>query len=490
VITPDVALQAAMGRITLADMTQGTLNPATPELEHVPERSERSTADTSGRRALWLTLLSVLTPGVAHWHAGRRRTATVLTAFGGLIWVSVAFAVFNLGREHVVAAAVRPAVLLFVGATALVVIPAWVVLVVTSYNAVRAKGMSRRRARTARVAVLGLCAAVATPPALVAHYAYSQYDLITTVFADGGGRSSAPAAAANTDDPQQAGKPLPGADRLNVLLLGSDAGEGRVGTRPDTMVLASVDQDTGRTVLLSMPRNLQNAPMPEGPAKAKYPEGYPDLLNSVYAEGTRHHLHLAPGSANPGADLLKGAVSQILGMPVHHFAQVDMQGFRDLVDAMGGVDVNVAHRMPMGETGQFFQPGPQHLDGAQALWYARSRTGASDYDRMERQRCMLSTLAEQADPMTVLNHYHKMAAAAKDNFRTDIPADMLQDLVKLAEKIEPAGSIQFMPPLIEPSNPDFNRIRAIAKDTIDQSEAGEEPKATAVQHNSRVAAAC
>ncbi|MHA6798281.1 LCP family protein [Bounagaea algeriensis] len=470
-------------------MTQGMTNPAPPEPERFPESPRRSTADTSRRRALWLTLLSVLTPGVAHWHAGRRRTATILAAFGVLIWVSVAFAVVNLGREHVVDAAVRPAVLLLVTATALVAVPAWVALVITSYNAVRPKGISRRRARTARVAVLGLCAAVAIPPTLVAHYAYSQYDLVTTVFADGaGGRSSA--AAANAEDPRQSAKPLPGVDRLNVLLLGSDAGDGRVGTRPDTMVLASVDQDTGRTVLLSLPRNLQNAPMPEGPAKARYPDGYSGLLNAVYREGAEFQPEIAPDTENPGADLLKGTVSEILGMPVHHFAQVDLDGFRGLVDAMGGVDVNVAQRMPMGETGEYFRPGPQHLDGTEALWYARSRTGGSDYDRMERQRCMLSTLADQADPMTVLNHYHKMAAAAKDNVRTDIPADMLQDLAKLAEKIEPAGSTQFMPPLIEPSSPDFDRIRAIAQDTIDQSEAGEKPEATAVQNDSGVTAAC
>ncbi|RRO20552.1 LytR family transcriptional regulator [Saccharopolyspora rhizosphaerae] len=470
-------------------MTQGTINPAPPDFEPFPERSERSTADTSGRRALWLTLLSVLTPGVAHWHAGRRRTATVLVVFSGLIWLSVAFAVLTLDREHLVGAAVRPAVLLLVATTAIVVIPIWILLVITSYNAVRPRCLSRRRARTGRIAVLALCVAVAAPPALVAHYAYSQYDLINAVFADGGGSRSS-AAAADSDDPAESAKPLPGVDRLNVLLLGSDAGDGRVGTRADTMVLASVDQDTGRTVLLSLPRNLQKAPMPEGPPRAKYPEGYPGLLNGVYREGEDHDPGLMPGSPNPGADLLKGTISEVLGMPVHYFAQVNMQGFRELVDAMGGVDVNVARSMPMGNTGAFFQPGPQHLDGAQALWYARSRTGASDYDRMERQRCMLSTLAEQADPLTVLNHYHQVAAAAKDNFRTDIPADMLQDLASLANKVEPAGSVQFMPPLIEPSNPDFNHIRAVAKDTVAQSEAGEEPQATAVQANSRVAAAC
>ncbi|MHA6802264.1 LCP family protein [Salinifilum ghardaiensis] len=465
-------------------MAQGTTNPA--PAERSPEPPRRSTADTSRRRALWLTLLSVLTPGVAHWHAGYRRTAALLASFGLLAWCAVAFAAVNLGREHVLDAAVRPGVLLLIAAAALVAIPVWVALVLTSYNAVRPRSLPPQRARTARVAVLGLCAAVALPPTLVAHYAYSQYDLVTTVFAGGPGGQSSAAAAAGPEEPAT---PLPGADRLNVLLLGSDAGEGRAGTRVDTMVLASVDQETGRTVLLSLPRNLQNAPMPEGPARQRYPEGYPGLLNAVYREGAEFHPELAPGAENPGAELLKGTISETLGMPVHHYAKVDLQGFRSLVDALGGVDVNIRQRMPMGDTGEYFSPGQQHLDGAQALWYARSRTASSDYDRMERQRCMISTLADQADPMTVLNHYHKMAAAAKDNLRTDIPADMLRDLAELAEKIEPAGSTQFVPPLIEPSNPDFDRVRSIAQETIDSSEAGEAPEATAPQ-NPTVAPAC
>lgn len=474
-------------RISLAGMTQGTTSPALPADDPLPEHDRASTADIPRRRALWLTLLSALVPGVAHWHAGRRRTAAVLASIGALIWASAALSAITLGGEHLLYAAVRPAVLLWVVALAVVSVPAWIALVLTSYNAVRPRGMSSRRTRTARIAVISLCAAVALPPTLVAHYAYSQYDLVTSVF--GNGSSDHPyTAAASGQDPQQAGKPLPGTGRLNVLLLGSDAGAGRAGTRVDTMVLASVDQQTGRTALLSLPRNLRNAPMPAGPARERYPGGFDDMLNGVY-RAAEQHPELVPGSEQPGPDLIKGTVSQILGMPVHHYAKVDLRGFRSLVDALGGVDVNVRQRMPVGETGRFFNPGPQHFDGSQALWYARSRTGGRDYDRMERQRCMISTLAEQADPVTVLNHYHKVAAAAKDNLRTDIPADMLQELVTLADEIEPAGSTQFVPPLIDPANPDFDRVRAMARDTIQRSESGQSPVSTD-RRNSTVDAAC
>lgn len=468
-------------------MTQGTTSPALPAAEPLPEDDRESTADISRRRALWLTLLSALVPGVAHWHAGRRRTAAVLASIGALIWASAALAVNNVGSEHLLYAVVRPTVLLMVVATAVVAVPAWIALVVASYHAVRPTGLSNRRTRTARIAVIGLCAAVAIPPTLVAHYAYSQYDLVTSVFGNGSSDHSYTAAASDQNS-QQSATPIPGTGRLNVLLLGSDAGAGRAGTRVDTMVLASVDQQTGRTALLSLPRNLRNAPMPAGPARARYPGGFDDMLNGVYRAADQHP-ELVPGSEQPGPDLIKGTVSQILGMPVHQYAKVDLRGFQSLVNALGGVDVNVRQRMPVGETGRYFNPGPQHFDGSQALWYARSRTGGRDYDRMERQRCMISTLAEQADPVTVLNHYHKVAAAAKDNLRTDIPADMLQDLVTLADKIEPAGSTQFVPPLIDPANPDFDRMRAMAHDTIQRSESGQSPVSTD-RRNNAVAAAC
>lgn len=383
------------------------------------------------------------------------------------MWAVIALAIAFVGRAQLMALAVRPTALLVLFAVALLVVPAWIWVVVSSYRALRPADPNRR-SRFAQVGVLGLCAAVAVPPLAVANLAYNQYDLVTTVFKDTSSHQAASAAVPSPGSDQA--RPLPGERRLNVLLLGSDSGPGRTQARTDTMVLASIDQETGRTVLFSLPRNLEYAPMPSGPARDLYPNGFSDLLNAVYREGAQYHPEFGEGAEDPGAELMKGTVSEILDLPVHHYAMVNMAGFSDMVDAMGGVGLNVAKQIPMGDTGASFQPGEQRLDGEHALWYARSRTGGSDYDRMARQRCMIGALADQADPMSVLRHYDDVADVAKANVSTDIPAGMLQDLTGLAEKIDPQSSVQFTPPLIKPGSPDYGLIRSIAKDTIRESE--------------------
>lgn len=469
-------LRSVIGRITIGAMTRSI--PWRPgQSGRLGENQESGASpNIAAGQAFWLTALSVLTPGVAHWRAGKHRTALVLASVSLAVWVAVALAIAAVGRAQLMALAVQPTALLALFAAALLIVPAWIWVVVSSYRVLRPAGRGRR-SRFAQVGVLGLCAAVALPPLAVANLAYNQYDLVTTVFRDTSSQQAMSAAVPSPDDEQ--GRPLPGERRLNVLLLGSDAGPGRVEARTDTMVLASIDQETGRTVLFSLPRNLEYAPMPSGPARDAYPGGFSDLLNAVYREGAQYHPEFGGGAEDPGAELIKGTVSQILDLPVHHYAMVNMAGFNDMVDAMGGVDLNVAERIPMGDTGGWFEPGEQHLDGAHALWYARSRTGGSDYDRMARQRCMIGALADQADPMSVLRHYDEVADVAKANVSTDIPAGMLQQLTGLAEDIDPKTSVQFTPPLIKPGSPDYDLIRSIAQDTIRESESEQDESAQA-----------
>lgn len=464
-------LRGVIARITIGFMTRSI--PGRPDQSgRLGEKQEvGATPNIAAGQALWLTALSVLTPGVAHWRAGKNRTALVLASASLTVWIVVAISITTLDRTELMALAVRPSALLTLFVAALLIVPTWIWVVVSSYRVLRPADPDRR-SRFTQVGVLGLCAAVALPPLAIANLAYNQYDLVTTVFQDKSSQQAMSAAAPPPDAEQT--QPLPGVRRLNVLLLGSDAGPGRTEARTDTMVLASIDQETGRTVLFSLPRNLQHAPMPSGPARDQYPGGFTDLLNAVYREGAEYHPEFGEGAEDPGADLMKGTVSEILDLPVHHYAMVNMAGFNDMVDAMGGVDLNVAKEIPMGDTGASFEPGEQNLDGEHALWYARSRTGGSDYDRMERQRCMIGALSDQADPMSVLRHYDAVADVAKANISTDIPAEMLQNLAGLAEKIDPQSSVQFTPPLIKPASPDYGQIRSIAQDTIRQSEAEQE----------------
>jgi len=268
--------------------------------------------------------------------------------------------------------------------------------------------------------------------------------------------------------------------RYNVLLLGGDAGSDRVGLRPDSVTLASIDARTGRTVLFSLPRNLQNIPFPKGSAAARaLPQGWSCgdacLLNAVYTWG-RAHADLFPGARDPGAEAMKQAVAGVTGLEVSYYVLIDLHGFRALVDAMGGIDITVNRRVPIGggtsKVVGYIEPGRQHLDGWHALWYARSRHGSSDYERMQRQRCVMTAMTAQMDPATLLRRFQSVASASKDVVSTDIPASDLGTFLDLGlqGKQQTLTSVQFVPPIITPSRPDVPLIRSRVAAAVDAAE--------------------
>lgn len=232
--------------------------------------------------------------------------------------------------------------------------------------------------------------------------------------------------------------------RLTVLLIGGDAGPQRIGLRTDTMIVVTVDRETAQAALFGVPRNLVNVPLPEGPASAFSCRCWPDLLNALYAYGWERP-DLFPGGDNPGATALMGAIGELLGLPVDHYALVDMAGFVEVIDVLGGVEIDVPEEVLVrlsppkeGEGWQVYdiKPGRQHLDGREALAYARSREGGSDYDRMLRQRCLIGAIAKEADAGSLLRRYPKLAKVAKASVTTDIPLDALPDLIELADRVE------------------------------------------------------
>src|SRR5690606_13814418 len=127
------------------------------------------------------------------------------------------------------------------------------------------------------------------------------------------------------------------------------------------------------------------------------------------------------------------------------------------VDALGGITIRVHEQLPIGNHGKVLEPGVHTLDGYHALWYARSREGSSDYARMARQRCVLGAFLNEADPRTVLTSFLDLADASTAMVTTDIPREDLGNLVDLAleAKGQPVTSLQFVPPLIVPADPDF-----------------------------------
>ena len=267
--------------------------------------------------------------------------------------------------------------------------------------------------------------------------------------------------------------------RYNILLLGSDAGRDRFGVRPDSISVMSINADTGAIVNIGIPRNLQHAPIPaDSPLREFYGESWDDLINAVYKNVTDKHADSYPnalknGSA-PGIEATRELVEGVTGLEIHSFVMVNMSGFKQLVDALGGLTVNVKERLPIGgqldDTSDaigWIETGVQKLDGYHALWYARSRHGTSDYSRMARQREIEQLILKKLTPAYALTHFEALAEAAKTLVDTDIPDGMAAtyfDLV-LNSRDKKSRSVELVPKNgFEPDLPNYEKIQAaIAK---------------------------
>ncbi|MGY1623652.1 LCP family protein [Geodermatophilus sp. SYSU D00965] len=432
------------------------------------------TRETRGRSfwsALGLTVLGAILPGTAFLAAGRRKLGVVtLVLFallvGGAVWLATA------GRRTAVQIALDSASLGWLLAGVVAVALLWMVVVVAGYRALLPERTSGVRKTLGAVVVLALLAGIGYPSFRAAEVATAQRGLLDDVFADD--RRSA-----TVDDTPD---PFGDQERVNVLLLGGDGGVGREGVRTDTVIVASIDTDTGDTTLFSLPRNLEDLPFPEdSPLAEVYPDGFEganeadSLLNAVYRTGPATHPDILGPTDDPGADFLKLGVGEALGLHIDYFVLVNLDGFSRLVDALGGITVNVNYYVPInGITGEelpddYIEPGPnQHMDGWTALQFARGRYGLTDYDRMARQRCTIDAIIDAADPVTLLQRYQELAATTQDIVSTDIPRSALDDFVDLGFLVKDAEvrSVVFDDSVITPAYPDYDLIRQIVQDAL------------------------
>lgn len=237
--------------------------------------------------------------------------------------------------------------------------------------------------------------------------------------------------------------PDPFADRVNVLLLGGDAGRYRSGLRTDSVIVASVDRFTGDAALFSLPRNwggltvLDGSPVPNR------------ILNEVYEWGRRQPERFA--GPDPGAAALVEVAEILTGLDIHHFVLVDLTGFAAVVDALGGVTIDV----PRSVYGPRYNPatggytmisiprGEQVLDGGAVLAYVRERYQSSDYDRMDRQRCVLAAMADEMDPIGLMRGLTELLDAVETHVTTDVPLDELPALIRVAGRVG-VGEIRVM----------------------------------------------
>jgi polyisoprenyl-teichoic acid--peptidoglycan teichoic acid transferase len=442
---------------------------------HPGHRAEAYHARTlSG--TLGLTTLGTLLPGSGLLLAGRRGLGlSVLLATLGLLGLAAYGATEQ--KKTLITAAVDPQVLLVAAGALLAVLLGLVTVAVVTYRTVRRPHASETHRALEAAFVSALCMVVAAPFVLGARYAFVQRDLLSTVFAG--------------DQQAVAEHPWGADDRVNVLLLGGDGGVHRTGIRTDTVMLASMDADTGNTVVFGLPRNLQEVPFPEGSTLDRlYPHGFTGpgdplewMLNAVYRNVPAAHPHALDGVANEGAEAVKMAVSGALGIPVDYYVLINLRGFQEVVDAIGGITVNINQPIPIGGNSDlgippkdYLHPGPsQHLDGFEALWFARGRYGLDDYNRMARQRCVVDALIDEADPLNLLRRYEALADAGKEIVRTDIPQNLVPQFVDLALDLQDGDmrSVVFRyTARFNPNDPDFGWMRQKVRQSLAEDAGG------------------
>lgn len=365
----------------------------------------------------------------------------------------------------------------------------WVLLIAVTWSWRRPRPLAGGLRAVGILTALALCVGVTVPLAHGARLVMAQRDLITTVFDD------QPSATTPTVTKQN---PWGKRKRVNLLLLGGDGGIDREGVRTDSVILVSISTRTGKAIAFSLPRNLRDVPFPEGSPLARiYPNGFDlsgsdageSMLNAIYRNVPALHPGILGPSANEGADALKQAVSGALGLKVDYYMLVNLSGFEQIVDAIGGITVNINEPVAIGGNkdrnippDSYLQPGPeQRLNGFKALWFTRGRWGSTDYKRMARQRCALKAIVDEADPVTLLRRYTDLAAASKKILRTDIPSKLLPALVDLAldMKAQPLKSVVFeLSRTFNPNDPDFDFVHDAVQRAIRSERRPSSPSGT------------
>ena len=436
------------------------------------------------RSAFTAAFLSLLFPGLGHAYARAWYRAVAFAAAPFLLLALLAGATLSY-RLEILGVALQPPMLLAILVGNVVAYLYRIAAAVDAYRVVRylnrvADGGAGRlgpaRASLAPISLAGLLSIILVMGG--AHAAVAYYDLqaltaIQNIFnptdtgataaasapAGSEGASTAtaspepslpsPAAGAATAAPSLV--PWDGTGRLNILLIGTDKRPNQGTWNTDTLIVASIDPASRQVAMFSLPRDTVGVPLPPIPARSVFGLTYGSKINSLFLQA-RARPDLFPGG---GYEALKDTLGYLYGIPINYFVEVDFTGFKTVVDALGGVTINV--QVPVvddyypGDNGTirvYIQTGVQHMTGSQALIYARSRHGSSDFDRASRQQRVILSLRQQTDFATLIQRLPELVQSTSSAVKTDYPIDKLPQLIDLASRIDIANvrSFVFAPP--------------------------------------------
>src|SRR6478609_6593414 len=443
--------------------------------------------------------LSLIFPGLGQLYAGAPLRALAFAAGPILLLALSAGTVLRVDRIALLGFLVDPGVLDAVFVVNLAVLIYRLVAIVDAYRVAQYLNNSAASGagQAGRARIPGNLASIAGLLAVLlvmtgSHAVVARYDLLAKDVLDSGcifigddnktcdldttpspspgdtGQPSQDASALPTDSPEPeatpAGSALPevaippwdGKERLNILLIGADQRPSEGTFNTDTLIVVSIDPLTHKVAMFSIPRDTVDVPTPPGPARNAFGPLYTRKINAWW---TSIHLRsdLFPGTKKTrGYNGLKAILGNLYKLDIKYFVEVNFDGFKSIVDEMGGVTVNVQvpvsdDRFPSsgGRLRRIYIPsGIQHMNGAEALRYARSRHGSNDFDRGARQQRVLLSLREQADPQDLIPRIPELIDALKSAVSTDIPTNQLAPLLGLASQVDTKNiqSYVFAPP--------------------------------------------
>ena len=455
-----------------------------------------------GRSPFAAAFLSLLFPGLGHAFLGAYRRGVGFAA--PVVLLGALFAGFAVRMQvtELAGLAIQEWFLigLFVANLVLLVYRAYVI--VDAWSIGRAlEGRPTKGSVAPQAGLISIAGLVGVLLVMsVAHVAVARYNLILSGTANcifnqeadcdretpGPGESGSPTQATPVPSlgPTVSGPVVPpwdGQERLNILLIGAD--EQGDGHRTDTLITVSIDPQTNQVVMFQLPRDTVDVPLPPGPIQNTYGSIYGQKINSLFS-ATSGRPDWFPGRGDhTGYNALKATLGELYGLDIKYYVEVNFTGFKKVVNALGGVTINVQvpvlddnYPNPDGGRERLYIPaGMQHMTGEEALKFARSRKSTSDFERGARQQRVIVSLRQQLDPGMVLRNIDALAAAVGESLRTDVPRELVPQLLGLSEQIDTRSirSVIFTPPFFQQEFvssprgyiivPNVDRIRAAVR---------------------------
>jgi LCP family protein required for cell wall assembly len=401
---------------------------------------------TRPARPLWAASLSFVWPGLGQL-AQRRFAVAALFAIPAVVLI-IAIAARLVGRLELAAVTMLdPAFSGFV-LVSIVALGLWRVAAIA--DAWRT-GIAKPFSGQARIVLAALVAGVLVMHAGAAYYTWAFYDAGSRIFA---GVDPSPSPGP-TVAPSVGGSPgaseepvptpivtYPPSDRISILLLGVDSGHDRDHALTDTMLVASLSPSQGTLTMISFPRDIARVPLYLGGT-------YNDKLNSLMTAARQNPKRFPDGPAQT----LANELGYLLGIPIQYTAAINLDGFERMVNIVGGVDIvndrqisDPTYDWFDGTFGFYLSAGKHHLNGRNALAYARSRKGAGDNDftRADRQQEILLALRSKLTKPAALAKLPDLLDAASRSVTTNLPPDKLRSYLEYADEINGAKVQRFV----------------------------------------------